>query len=318
LLRAAIGRPPESLAVSALGLTFSNPLGLAAGFDKDAEMSPAVAALGFGFIEVGSVTLWPQPGNSKPRLFRLPEHRALINRMGFNSKGAEPMISELKRRDRTYPLGVNLGLNKECPKEQAPQQYAQLFRMLEPYGDYFVVNVSSPNTPGLRRLQDRLSLDAILSALQADNKHKRPVLVKIAPDLSDDDLDNVLDVVTRRAQGVIATNTTIDRPGMPADMPQRDGGLSGAPLLSLSTEMIRKIRARAGSKLTIIGVGGVFTGADALQKIRAGASLVQLYTGLVYRGPRAAVSILRELESLLRARGFKSVAEAVGTEERPS
>ncbi len=313
-VRALAGAAPRSLETSAFGLSFPNPLGLAAGFDKDARMLAILPSLGFGFIEVGSITLRPQPGNPKPRMFRLPEHRALINRMGFNSKGAEAAARSLSAVRRTVPTGVNLGLNKDCPKDRAAEEYAQTFSLLKDHGDYFVVNVSSPNTAGLRDLQEKRHLELILEAIQGRNAAKKPLLVKMAPDLTDAQLDDILDVATRWADGVIATNTTIRRPGIPVQDFERQGGLSGEPLRALSLELIRKIRSR--SALPIVGVGGIMSGADALDKILAGACLVQLYTGLIYRGPSAAPMILRELEASLRARGFKSVAEAVGQERR--
>ena len=314
MLRWVVGRPPATLPSRVFGMDFPNPLGLAAGFDKDAQLTHVLSALGFGFLEVGSVTLKPQPGNPKPRLFRLPEHRALINRMGFNSRGAQAAAKSLSKAPRSVPIGVNLGLNKDCPQDQAPEQYAATLRMLRSHGDYFVVNVSSPNTTGLRNLQERLRLTAILEALRAENAERKPILVKISPDMTDAQLDEVLDVTTRLGDGIVAINTTISRPGLPADLPERQGGLSGSPLRALSTGLIRKVRSRAGRRLAIIGGGGIFSGAEALDAILAGASLVQLYTSLIYRGPSAAVSILRELDAALGARGFASVAQAIGQE----
>lgn len=311
-LRLMAGSPPSSLSTRVFGLDFPNPLGLAAGFDKDARMIGGLSALGFGFIEVGSIPLRAQPGNPKPRMFRLVEQEGLINRMGFNSRGAAFAAKRLSVSRRDVPLGVNLGLNKDCPQGKAPEEYAKTFSLLEPYGDYFVVNVSSPNTTGLRDLQETRKLQDILQAIREKNPRAKPVLVKIAPDLSDVQLDGVLGVAERLAAGLVATNTTIQRPGVPADV-ELQGGLSGKPLRELSTLMIRKIRAR--SKLPVVGSGGIFTGADALEKLLAGASLVQMYTGLVYRGPSAAVSVLRELQQALKARGFANVADAVGQEE---
>lgn len=295
LLRLLAGFPPKGLETTAFGIRFPNPLGLAAGFDKDAALVRALSCLGFGFVEVGSITLRPQPGNPRPRMFRLKEHEAVINRMGFNSRGASAAAERLAKAPRSVPIGINLGLNKDCPKDAAPQQYAETFRLLKPFGDYFVVNVSSPNTSGLRDLQAKRHLDAILQAIRAENPEKKPVLVKLSPDLTDNQLDDALDTAAQLAAGVVASNTTISRPGLPGDMPEIQGGLSGRPLRALSTELIRKIRAR--SPLPIIGVGGVFTGADVLEKLEAGACLVQIYTSFVYRGPSAAVRILRELEA---------------------
>ena len=314
ILSLAVGRSP-SLPVRLFGLDFPNPVGLAAGFDKHAELTGILPALGFGFIEVGSITLRSQPGNPKPRLFRYPERQAVINRMGFNSHGAASAAASLARAPRAVPIGVNLGLNKDCPKDRAAAEYAECFKTLRMLGDYFVVNVSSPNTSGLRDLQEKRHLETILEAIAGENPQKRPVLVKVAPDLADEQLDDILDVVTRWGQGIIATNTTITRPGFHSDEPVQQGGLSGRPLLPLSTELIRKVRRR--SKLPVIGVGGIFNGGDALEKILAGASLVQVYTGMIYRGPTTAARVAAELADALRARGYASVAEAVGREDNP-
>ncbi|MBI3553225.1 MAG: quinone-dependent dihydroorotate dehydrogenase [Elusimicrobia bacterium] len=315
LARAAWGGTEPGLETEVFGLKFPNVVGLAAGFDKDCKVFGMMGSLGFGFVEVGSLTLRPQPGNPKPRIFRLPEYDALINRLGFNSEGAEAAQRRLKAAfPFKFPMGINLGLNADCPRDKAHEEYAQTFKMLEPYGDYFVVNVSSPNTLGLRDLQERIHLERILSAIAAVNTKSKPLLVKISPDLSDELLPSLIELIGQAASGVIATNTTIARPGVPADEQERRGGLSGAPLRARSTELIGKIFRLSSGKIPIIGVGGVFTGGDAYEKIRAGASLVQLYTGLVYRGPSAARRIQRELSSWLRKDGFKSVAEAVGTE----
>ncbi len=315
LVRSAWGGCEEGLETRVFGLKFPNPIGLAAGFDKDGRVFSMMGALGFGFVEVGSVTLRPQPGNPKPRIFRLPEYEALVNRLGFNNLGAEAAQRRLKSFGRPdFPLGINLGLNKDCPHDKAHEEYAQTFSILEPYGDYFVVNVSSPNTLGLRDLQERIHLEKILSAIGEVNRSKKTLLVKLSPDLSDELLPSLVELIMQSASGVIATNTTIARPGIPSDEQERRGGLSGAPLRARSTELIRKIYKLSGGKLPIIGVGGVFTGGDAYEKIRAGASLVQLYTGLIYRGPAAARRIQKELLAWLKHGGFKSVAEAVGTE----
>lgn len=308
------GAPVAGLEVEALGLRFSNPIGLAAGFDKDAKLTRVLPELGFGFLEVGSLTLYAQPGNPKPRLFRLVDDEAVINRMGFNNEGAAAAADRLARAGRrSVPLGINLGLNKDAPKEEAPHRYAAAFKALEPHGDYFVVNVSSPNTAGLRDLQEHLALRAILSEIARLNARNKPVLVKLSPDLSEESLPAVLDVVRAHARGVIATNTTLSRQGLTYDGPEIAGGLSGAPLRDPSTRFISVLRRLAGPGLPIIGVGGVFSGADAFAKIRAGATLVQLYTGMVYRGPSLARRVQRELKLLLDAHGFSSVAEAVGT-----
>lgn len=290
------GTPPPGQAVEAFGLKFPNPVGLAAGFDKDCRLARSLAALGFGFLELGSVTLKPQEGNEKPRMFRLPEHKALINRMGFNSCGAEAAARHLKSLGRlSIPIGINLGLNKGVPPDEAPALYAKTFSVLQPYGDYFAVNVSSPNTTGLRDLQEKLRLQKILTAIRAVNADKKPLLIKISPDLSDEALADIVEVVGDLGQGLIISNTTISRDGIFSDVQEIRGGLSGAPLRRLSTELILKTR-RLDAKIPIIGVGGVFTGGDALEKLDAGASLVQIYTSLVYRGPSAAVDIQKELQ----------------------
>lgn len=311
------GAPPAGLETEVLGLRFPNPIGLAAGFDKDCRMARSLPALGFGFLELGSITLKPQPGNPRPRMFRIPSEGAVINRLGFNSRGAEAAAARLSRlRSHAVPLGVNLGLNADCPKEEAPANYARTFELLREHGDYFVVNVSSPNTTGLRALQERRRLEKILAAIQERNTTRKPVLVKIDPDLPEDQLPELVDVIARHAAGVIASNTTTSRPGPTDAYGELRGGLSGLPLRELSTRLVARIYAATKGKLPIIGAGGVFTGADAYEKIRAGASLVQLYTGLIYRGPAAPRLILGELSELLRQGGFKRVAEAVGAEHR--
>jgi len=314
LARTMFRRREPGLETEIFGLKFRNPIGLAAGFDKDARVIQMMGSLGFRFVEVGSLTLRPQPGNPKPRIFRLPEYEAVINRLGFNNLGAEAAAERLQAIGRQpFPVGVNLGLNKDTPHEIAHEEYAKTFKLLEPFGDYFVVNVSSPNTLGLRDLQQRASLEKILTAIQKANANKKPLLVKLSPDLSDELLPSLIELIAGLASGVIATNTTIARPGIPSDEPPIQGGLSGKPLRSRSTELIKKIHALSSGKLPIIGVGGIFTGGDAYEKIRAGASLVQLYTGLVYRGPAAVGKIQRELSAWLKQGGFKTVADAVGT-----
>lgn len=314
IMKSAWGGVLPGLETEVFGIKFPNPIGLAAGFDKDAKVYPAVGSLGFGFVEVGSLTLRPQPGNPRPRIFRLPEYQALINRLGFNNKGAEAAAERLQALGRQiFPVGINLGLNADCPKDRAPEEYAKTFKILEPHGDYFVINVSSPNTTGLRDLQERIHLDRIFSAIQSENTRKKPLLVKLSPDLDDELLPSLIEVIARGASGMIATNTTIMRPGIPSDEPERRGGLSGAPLKSRSTEMIGKLYRLSAGKLPIIGVGGIFTGGDAYEKIKAGASLVQLYTGLIYRGPSAIRKIQAELLAWLKKDGHASVAAAVGT-----
>lgn len=294
------------------GVKFPNPVGLAAGFDKDARAYRQLADLGFGFIEIGTVTPRPQPGNPRPRLFRLPRDRALINRMGFNNEGVEAAVRRLKQRPANLIIGGNIGKNKLTPNADAVKDYEAAFEALYEHVDYFVVNVSSPNTPNLRELQDKAPLTALLNHIQSLNRQKplpRPVLLKIAPDLSDAQLDDIIEIVrTTAIDGVIATNTTISREGL--GTPEADvaaigaGGLSGKPLARRATEVIRYLHDKSSGAFPIIGVGGIFSPEDALEKLRAGASLVQLYSGFVYEGPalvrrikQAVVENLRTLSS---------------------
>ena len=307
-------RASSILGSHVLGLNFENPIGLAAGFDKEGRLLRFLPQLGFGFIEVGAVTLKPQPGHPKPRLFRIPEYEALINRMGFNSEGVEKVSKRLSRlKYHSVPIGINLGLNAETPAEEAPSRYAEIFKILEPYGDYFAVNVSSPNTTGLRDLQERRHLERILISLQAENPRKKPILIKISPDLEEKNIEALCEIALKLASGLIATNTTLQRPGLPPEAPQWRGGLSGAPLRFISTQIIAKIYRMTQGQIPIIGVGGVFSGADAFEKIRAGASLIQIYTALVYRGPGVVSEILSDLEDLLKSNGFDSLSAAVGS-----
>ncbi|RYZ54017.1 MAG: quinone-dependent dihydroorotate dehydrogenase [Sphingobacteriales bacterium] len=285
------------------GLRFPNPVGLAAGFDKDGKYTDALACLGFGFIEIGTVTPRPQPGNPKPRLFRLPADKAVINRMGFNNGGASAAAARLKHRKEKIIIGGNIGKNKDTPNEQATSDYEACFHELYPVVDYFVVNVSSPNTPGLRELQEKAPLTALLNRVMELNRQTgapRPLLLKIAPDLTDSQLDDIIDIVKSTGiQGIVATNTTIDRsalltPG--AEVEQMGaGGLSGAPLKQRSTEVIRYIREKSGNTIPVIAAGGIFTAADAREKLDAGASLVQVYTGFIYEGPAIAKNICKGL-----------------------
>ncbi|MFZ5469543.1 MAG: quinone-dependent dihydroorotate dehydrogenase [Myxococcota bacterium] len=304
------------LSSSVAGLHFPNPLGLAAGLDKDAEALPAFFALGFGFVEVGTVTPRPQPGNPRPRLFRLPEHRALINRMGFNNRGMAAMAGRLRELAwRPAPLGINVGKNKDTPNHHALDDYVAAVDMLEPLGDYLAVNASSPNTPGLRELQEPEALERLLRALR--QRTQRPLFLKIAPDLGPEAVDAIVDVALAcGVDGLIATNTTITRPMVDPLAPE-PGGLSGAPLRPLANEVVRRAYARARGRLAIIGVGGVFTAEDAYEKIRAGASLIQLYTSLVYEGPPLVRRILTGLSDLLRRDGFRAVSDAVGVDASP-
>lgn len=279
------------LKTEVFGLTFENPVGLAAGFDKDAKLYNELPYCGFSFIEVGTVTPKPQEGNPKKRLFRLKKDEAIINRMGFNNGGVQQMIHRLQHRKTTVIVGGNIGKNKVTPNENATDDYVLCFNELFDYVDYFVVNVSSPNTPNLRDLQEKEPLTRLLASLMAENhKHsiQKPILLKIAPDLTNEQLDDILDIVnTTKIDGVIATNTTIDRshlisPGVEEIGP---GGLSGKPLKNRSTEVIRYLYEQSGKTLNIIGVGGIHSAEDALEKLDAGAKLVQLYTGFIYEGP---------------------------------
>ncbi len=292
--------------VRAFGLEFPNAVGLAAGFDKNARAWPAAAALGFGHVEIGTVTALAQPGNPRPRLFRYPAEKAVINRMGFNNEGSEAVAARLAAQPgpghRRIPLGVNLGKSKVTPNEEATQDYLASFARLADFADYLVVNVSSPNTPGLRALQDEKPLRELLGALSAANRErgaagrgKRPLLLKIAPDLGWAQIDAALGVIAEFGlDGIIATNTTLARPGVFADVGQT-GGLSGAPLLRRSTQIVSYIAKTTGGRLPIVAVGGITDPAGAAEKMDAGATLVQVYTGLIYEGPFLAAALARAL-----------------------
>jgi len=306
-------------------LDFANPLGLAAGFDKDAEVADVLLRSGFGFVEVGSVTPRPQPGNPKPRIFRLAEDRALINRLGFNSAGLARVEANLRRRRAAAPkggvIGVNLGRNKDSA--DAGADYLAGLRALAPLADYLVINVSSPNTPGLRALQGRDQLEALLAPLRAaldemGGGRRPPLVLKIAPDLTAEDRADIAEVAMAQGlDGLIVSNTTIERPAsLKSRFRGEAGGLSGAPLFGPSTALLAEMYRLTGGRLPLVGVGGVASGAEAYAKIRAGAALVQLYTGLVYQGPGLPRRILAELAELLRRDRFASVAEAVGADHR--
>jgi dihydroorotate dehydrogenase len=324
---------PRDLSTEVFGLRFPNPLGLAAGMDKHAAAVPVWRALGFGFVELGGVTWHAQEGNPRPRMFRAVSDEALINRMGFNNFGAEAVARVLAGwralgRWPNHPVGINLGKSKITPLEQAPADYAQSFRVLRPHADFFVVNVSSPNTPGLRQLQDKTALDEILAAFQEQNissptdaassASAKPILIKVAPDLEFSALDQILELVgPRQVAGVIATNTTITRPqtevpGL-ARVYGEQGGLSGRPLKERSTDVIRHVFKQTRGTLPIVGVGGIFDAADAWEKIRAGASLIQTYTGLVYEGPGITRAIVAGLRARLAEHRFKELRDAVGS-----
>jgi dihydroorotate dehydrogenase len=323
--------------------TLNNPIGLAAGFDKDGRIHPALFALGFGFVEIGTVTPHPQKGNPRPRLFRLPEDQAVINRMGFNNQGAWKMAERLvaktlkiKSADADlfevsgdYPanissgmLGINIGKNKDTTLENATDDYVSALSTLHPFADYFTLNISSPNTKDLRNMQEKEALRSLLDSVCArrdelDRNHSRntPLLVKLAPDLDEDALKNSVRVMQEFSiQGVIATNTTVARPVLKSKYRTETGGLSGKPLQKRSTEMIRTLFAELGTDIPIIGVGGIFNGADAYEKIKAGAAAVQIYTALIYEGPGLVRKVKAELADLLERDGYKSVSEAVGAD----
>jgi dihydroorotate dehydrogenase len=315
------GRDPV-LVTHALETTFPSPVGLAAGFDKDAVGHRELAALGFGFVEVGTVTPHPQPGNPRPRLFRLPRDRALINRLGFNSGGADQVRARLARRPPNAEgvvVGVNVGKNKVTPEDRAAEDFATSARALGPLASYVAVNVSSPNTPGLRDLQAVAQLRPLLTAVQAATD--RPVLVKIAPDLNDEDVDAVADLALELGlAGIIATNTTISRDGL--ETPRREveglgpGGVSGAPLQARSLAVLRRLRERTDGRLVLVAAGGIADADEAWARIRAGATLVQLYTGFVYGGPGTPARVARGLAARARAGGYARVQDAVGIEGR--
>jgi dihydroorotate dehydrogenase len=275
------------------GLTFPNPVGLAAGFDKDAKLFDELGNFGFGFIEIGTLTPKAQPGNAKPRMFRLPEDEALINRMGFNNGGVDEAVNRLKKRKTKIIIGGNIGKNKITENEDAVIDYSKCFETLFDHVDYFAVNVSSPNTPNLRALQDKAPLSQLLKHLKEINSQKRnpkPILLKIAPDLTDSQLDDIIDIVKEtKIDGVIATNTTISREGLKTSITKITaigaGGLSGKPLVKRSTEVVRYLSEKSGKAFPIIAVGGIHTAEDAIEKLKAGASLVQVYTGFIYEGP---------------------------------
>lgn len=317
--RACVPSDP-ALRVSAFGRELASPIGLAAGFDKNAEGYRQLSALGFGFVEIGTVTPRPQPGNPKPRLFRLPADRALVNRMGFNGRGADVAVEGLRKRragSSSEVVGANVGKNKETPEERAVDDFVAATRALAPLADYVAVNVSSPNTPGLRDLQAVERLEPILVAVRAAAEGT-PVVLKIAPDLSDDDVDAVADLALKLSlDGIVATNTTIARSGLATPPPEVEaigaGGLSGAPLRERSLAVLRRLRSRVGDEMLLIAAGGVSDADDAWARITAGATLVQVYTTFVYGGPCTASQLASGVAARARAEGFERVADAVGT-----
>ena len=304
-----------ALAVQVLGLRFVNPIGLAAGFDKDAVAIKGLARLGFGFIEAGTVTPRPQPGNPQPRLFRLDTDQAIINRLGFNNGGIESYCLRLRNAAGAgIPIGANLGINKTGADPE--RDYPALVAAVVPYVQYVVVNVSSPNTPGLRELQQEARLRDILAAITDRVPSRPPLLLKIAPDLPPDGLEAIVETcIQAGVEGLVVSNTTVSRPaGLSSPLAQEAGGLSGAPLRPLATAMLARAHLLARGRLCLVGVGGVFSGRDALEKIQAGASLVQLYTSLAYAGPALIPRLKAELAAALRRAGFTRLQEAIGTD----
>lgn len=307
------------LAMEVAGLTFPNPVGVAAGFDKDAEVPDALLGLGFGFTEVGSITPLPQAGNPQPRLFRLVEDQAVINRMGFNNGGAEAALARLRSRHaRPGIVGVNIGANKDSADRIA--DYAVMARKMAPFSSYLCVNVSSPNTPGLRALQDEGALTALIEAVMAArdaavSDARPPVFLKVAPDLEPADIDAIARIAIDHGLGaLVVSNTTISRPPLRSHHASETGGLSGAPLRQLATQRLRDFRKATGGAVPLVGVGGIASAEHAWERIRAGASLVQLYSAMVYEGPGLGARIVKGMETLMRRDGFASIAEAVGSE----
>lgn len=301
------------------GLKFDNPLGIAAGFDKNGVVANQLAGLGFGFVEVGTVTYEPQKGNEKPRLFRLPKDQALINRLGFNNEGAIKIAERLEILNRKCVIGVNIGKNKDVPIEDATGNYLKSLDLVHAVADYIAVNISSPNTPNLRELQKSENLDDLLGALQNRNRElgKKPLMVKIAPDLTEGDIQMIVETCLQlEVSGIIATNTTISRYGIKTSNVAQfgPGGLSGKPLAERSNEVIRTIYRHSKGTLPIIGVGGIFSGQDAFEKIAAGACLLQAYTGFIYHGPSFASDINAGLAAIIKERGFVNIDEAIGSE----
>jgi len=304
-------------------LDFISPVGLAAGLDKNGEATEGFSSIGFGFIEIGTLTPRPQDGNERPRLFRLLPDQALINRMGFNNCGVEEAARHLSKVSyRPIPIGINIGKNKVTPNEEAVTDYRKCIKQLYPYADYFVVNISSPNTPGLRNLQHGEELKALLYGVneemaqqsQLTNLPQKPILIKLAPDVTPEELEGMIrSIQSAHISGIIATNTTLDREGLQDRHKQETGGLSGRPLTQRATQCIRHIYQLTEGKLPIIGVGGIFNGQDAYDKICAGASLVQVYTGFIYQGPELLKQIQQELTQLLKQDGYQHLSEAIGS-----
>ncbi|HEY9131913.1 MAG TPA: quinone-dependent dihydroorotate dehydrogenase [Dyella sp.] len=308
-----IAKPPAELPVNIFGLRFPNPVGLAAGLDKNADHLDALATLGFGFIEVGTTTPRPQPGNDKPRMFRLPEHEAVINRLGFNNDGVDALVRNVQRATYRGVLGINIGKNKDTPNEKAVDDYLFCLERVYPHASYITVNISSPNTQGLRDLQEEATLRRFIETLREAQERlgsqagaRKPMLLKIAPDLNESELDAIAEVLSEaKVDGLICTNTTIDRTAViGATHAEQTGGLSGKPLFKRSTEVLRGMRQRLGADVGIVGVGGILDGDNAAEKIAAGANLVQLYSGMVYRGPHLIGECVEEIrrQGMMHAR----------------
>ena len=312
--------PSSATSVEVAGLTFPNPVGVAAGFDKNAEVPDALLGIGFGFTEVGSITPLPQAGNPKPRLFRLVEDKAVINRMGFNNEGGEAALARLKARaGRPGIVGINIGANKDS--QDRLKDYAVMARMMAPYASYLAVNISSPNTPGLRALQDESALiDLLDQVIAARNEAVAegpppPIFLKVAPDLEPTDIDAIARIAIDKQLGaLIVSNTTISRPSLRSHHAGETGGLSGAPLKDLALQRVCDFRAATGGEMPLVGVGGISSAEDAWARIKAGASLVQIYSAMVYEGPGLGARVAKGLERLMTREGFSSIAEAVGSE----
>lgn len=320
-------KPETALTQELFGHRFSSPVGLAAGLDKNGSTVPAFSSIGFGFMEVGTVTPKAQPGNDKPRLFRLVQDEALINRMGFNNEGADAMARHLERsmKYRSIPVAVNIGKNKTTPNEEAALDYQIGVKKLYRHADFFVINISSPNTPDLRKLQHGESLKQLLTIVKQEMKeqgkregqHEKAILVKIAPDLNDEELEQIVHTtISCGMNGIICTNTTLSREGLNDPLRDEIGGMSGRPLRERSTEIVRRVYAQTGGKLPIIGCGGIWNAQDAYEKIRAGASLVELYTALIYQGPGLLRQIQQGLLQKLRSDGFSHISEAIGADHQ--
>ena len=313
LLKSLYGYSHPMLRTEVAGMKFDNPMGIAAGFDKECRLIEIMPSLGFGHIEVGAITRNEQPGNEKPRIFRLPKDLALINRMGFNNMGADRAAGKLRAvKHKKLIVGLNIGKSKDTSLEEAYLDYLYTYEKLYDFADFMTINVSSPNTQGLRKLQDKSSLLKIIKTLQKANRKNKPLFVKVSPDLTWEELDEFVDVCMQtKISGVIAVNGTVSRKGLRTKINEA-GGLSGRPLTRTATEFIRHIYKKTKGKLPIIGVGGVFTAEDAYEKIKAGASLVQVYTGFIYEGPMMAKNINRWIVGFLKRDGFRNVREAVG------